>query len=216
MNLNNIKGVIEINGKKYDPKDVFKVLIENRLKFDVVNDSLLIGRNFIDSSPNLNYETNSCQLSRMCKFYDSSNNKDNYKKIVSQMENSELLKNTQNTFFPFSKSLETSKAYIDDIEIDEGSLNIQSVINSETNSSDYRNNVINSDSLYSSEHAEPDTKRMLGFSSVSKSGYEDQNYKPMLNADDIPLSQRSFCKNCGKIIDVDWRHCGVCGHKLQL
>jgi hypothetical protein len=216
MNLDNIKGIIEINGKKYDPKDVFKVLIENRLKFDVINDSLLIGRNFIDSSPELNYETNSCQLSKMCKFYEPSNNKDNYKEIESQMENKELLNSTQNTFFPFSKSLDSSKAYIDDIEIDKGNLDIHSVINSETNSSDYRDNAINSDSLYSSEYTKPEVKRMLGFSSVSKSGYENQNNKSMLNTDDIPLSQRSLCKNCGKIIDVDWRHCGGCGHKLQL
>ena len=70
MNLNEIKGIIEIGGLKFDPKDIIKELVEQGLKVHSLNGTLLIGRSFIDQSPNLKVGEESCSMSPYCKIYD--------------------------------------------------------------------------------------------------------------------------------------------------
>ena len=53
MNLNDIKGIVEIDGLKFDPKDIIRALVEQGLKVHSLNGTLLIGRSFIDQSPDL-------------------------------------------------------------------------------------------------------------------------------------------------------------------
>jgi len=73
MNLSDIKGIIEINGESYDPKDVLKALLEQGLKIHPLNGSLLIGRTFIDSAPNLEFRSKSCPISTHCKIFEQLN-----------------------------------------------------------------------------------------------------------------------------------------------
>ncbi|MCK5409345.1 MAG: hypothetical protein KAJ30_03695, partial [Candidatus Heimdallarchaeota archaeon] len=73
MNLSDIKGVIEINGESYDPKDILKALMAQGLKIRPLNGSLLVGRTFIDPSPNIQTSNISCPISNHCKIFDRVN-----------------------------------------------------------------------------------------------------------------------------------------------
>ena len=70
MNLNDVKGIVEIDGLKFDPKDIIRALIEQGLKVHSLNGTLLIGRSFIDQSPDIKIGKNSCSMSPYCKIFD--------------------------------------------------------------------------------------------------------------------------------------------------
>ena len=77
MNLSDIKGIIEINGESFDPRDILQAILNQGLKVHSVKGSLLIGRTFIDPSPNLTPDLSPCPIVDHCKIYDKVRNESN-------------------------------------------------------------------------------------------------------------------------------------------
>jgi len=207
MNLNDIKGIIEINGESYDPKTILKALVEQGLKIHPLNGSLLVGRTFIDSSPNLKYGSKNCPIAEQCKYYDKFVNQN-----ALQDNNSEFNSSQTSYSSTVSNQIQTSSDhfYTDPIRIDLDDIDITDLFsdNPEITSIDdgYDDGYI-PDSKYRSES---DPAEMVGLSPLTRYG-KTSNIKES----EIPTEYRSRCPECQSIVNVRWRFCGSCGTPLD-
>jgi hypothetical protein len=211
MNLNDIKGIIEINGESYDPKAVLKALLDQGLKIHPLNGSLLIGRTFVDSAPKLQYGSKTCPISDQCKTYDRLNFKN--------------LEATQTADFDFDQNPypsnpsqnQTDKSsvdrfYTDPIRLDLDDIDITDLF-SETpeiaSSSEEFEGDFNLDSNYRRD-LDSDPAEMMGLSPVTRYGRASN-----IQESTIPPEHRSRCPECQSIVNIKWRFCGSCGTNLD-
>lgn len=211
MNLNDIKGIIEINGESYDPKTILKALIEQGLKIHPLNGSLLVGRTFVDASPNLQYGSSSCPISEHCKIYDKL-----YQQQTSKAFSSEnnLKQTTQPSIYDGDSNQSSSnRFYTDPIKIDLDDLDITNLF------SDPLTDSLSSDDLEEDVFLDPDFNReldsdpteMVGLSPLTRYG-GDMSRIPETN---IPAEYRSRCPYCNSVVNIRWKYCGSCGTSLE-
>ena len=211
MNLNNIKGIIEIDGLKFDPKDIIKALVEQGLKVHSLNGTLLIGRSFIDQSPDIKIGEESCAMSAYCKIYDKLNSGTKCKTDLSPSP----LQTQLDSFsqFPANFQAESNKAYVERIEIDNDDIDITNIFgNAPSQASKYKS--LPSDTMpfaednlgHLSDYIEP--TEMMGLSPLTKYG------PSKIDLNSIPTKYRGRCPHCGTTINVNWKFCGKCGNTM--
>lgn len=211
MNLNDIKGVIEINGESYDPKTILKALLDQGLKIHPLNGSLLIGRTFIDSTPNLQYGATACPFSDQCKTYDKFNfqNLTLSKNTNVGLERSSYPPNLIQNQTPQSTS---DRYYTDPIRLDLDDIDITDLFSekSEINSSeDSFDEDFHPNSNYGRD-IDSDHSEMMGLSPVTRYGRISN-----IQESTIPLENRSRCPECNSIVNIKWRFCGSCGTPID-
>ncbi len=206
MNLNDIKGVIEINGEFYDPKSVLKALLEQGLKIHPLNGSLLVGRTFIDASPNLQYGSTTCPISDHCKIYDKL-----YSQNLGVTNNSEYNLN-QRTPPLASDSLQSSdRFYTDPIRIDIDDIDITNLF-SDSASGNLPVDDIEEDYILNSSFRrdlDSDPTEMVGLSPVTHYGRASH-----IQETNIPAEYRGRCPYCNSIVNIRWKFCGSCGTSM--
>ena len=211
MNLNDIKGIVEINGLKFDPKDILQALIEQGLKVHSLNGTLLIGRSFIDQSPDLKIGENSCSMSSYCKLYDKLNNNSgcNNKIEVSPSDIQKQLDSLSN--FPSNFQPESSKAYVERIQIDNDDIDISDLFSNSAPPPTYKPFPFNDspqDDVFETNdmgnYIEP--TEMIGVSPLTKYG------PSKMDIASIPKKHRGKCPKCGTTININWKFCGNCGY----
>ena len=209
MNLSDIKGIIEINGELYDPKEVLKALLEQGLKIHPLNGSLLIGRTFIDPSPNLEFKSISCPISNHCKIFDQLN--------LSKVEL------TDSTLSSYNIDLDTNsmsnqsppnRFYSDSVQMDINDMDIQSLF-SESSIRDtmeqYNNNQRSSTQKSSLLNSiEPEPTEMMGVSHLTKYGESNP-----IDTSHIPHEYKKKCPYCKSVVNMNWKFCGTCGTHMQ-
>ena len=208
MNLSDIKGIIEINGESYDPKEVLKALLEQGLKIHPLNGSLLIGRTFIDPSPNLEFKSISCPISDHCKIFDQLN-----------MSKEELVDSS----LSYSIDLEShsvlnqsapNKFYSDPVQMNINDMDIQSLFaessirDTQAKYDNHQRSSLRETSLL--DDLEPEPTEMMGVSHLTRYGNSNQ-----INASHIPQEYKSKCPYCKSVVNMNWKFCGTCGTHIQ-
>lgn len=209
MNLNEIKGIIEINGESYDPKSLLQALIDQGLKIHALNGSLLIGRTFIDPSPGLKYKTDSCPIESHCKIFDqlklSTVPKQN------ELNNHDDLESSFPSLDLFSSSkISNNRAYVDKIQVDNSSIDIQDLFSD--SSFDNLDSLLE-DSEYRTQKDKSDRKsktEMIGISSLTRYGNSSR-----INYEKIPSKMRGKCHYCSSIVNINWKYCACCGSLMD-
>ncbi|MCG3258873.1 MAG: hypothetical protein H7644_03950, partial [Candidatus Heimdallarchaeota archaeon] len=189
MNLSDIKGIIEINGESYDPKEVLRALLEQGLKIHPLNGSLLIGRTFIDPAPNLEFRSQSCPISTHCKIFEKLN-LSKKEKTDSSLTSYDLDIDSQS---PSSQSQSSpNKFYTDPVQMDIDNMDIQSLFSESTIGetalpyAEHQNSSVLRTSLI--DNLEPEPAEMMGVSPVTKYG-ESMN----IDVSHIPLEYKGRC-----------------------
>lgn len=212
MNLNDVKGIVEIDGLKFDPKEILRALVEQGLKVHSLNGTLLIGRSFIDQSPDIKVGEISCSMSPYCKIYDRlhSNSTCGTESTTSSTLKTQLDSLNQ---FPVDFQSEPNKSYVEKVEIDNDDIDITNLFGSPLKQSSthkpFQFNDVSPakgsdlDELqdYISEPTE-----MMGVSPMTKYG------SSKMNITSIPRKYRGKCPHCGITINVNWKFCGSCGN----
>ncbi|MCG3216284.1 MAG: hypothetical protein KAS63_06170 [Candidatus Heimdallarchaeota archaeon] len=207
MNIEEIKGIIEVNGTTFDPKVVLQALLDQGMKIHTVNGSLLIGRTFIDPSPNLHTDSISCPIIDYCKVYEKLNSETSSKKEKTMDEI---------TDFPSldifsSLQSEGNRVYVDKIEVNDDDINIQnlsSLFDDPSTAFDKSgfdakfntNKRVNSD---------VNTSEMMGFAPLTRSGSSG------IMSSKIPQKLRGECPHCSSTINVNWKYCACCGSLMH-
>jgi hypothetical protein len=213
MNLNDVKGIVEIDGLKFDPKEILRALVEQGLKVHSLNGTLLIGRSFIDQSPDIKVGEISCSMSPYCKIYDKLHS--NSTCGTESNTSSSTLKTQLDSLnqFPVDFQPELNKSYVEKIEIDNDEIDITNLFGSPLKQSSthkpFQFNDVSPaegsdlDELqdYISEPIE-----MMGVSPLTKYG------PSKMNITSIPRKYRGKCPHCGIIININWKFCGSCGN----
>ncbi len=213
LNLTDINGIVEINGLKFDPKDILKALVEQGLKVHSLNGALLIGRSFIDQSPDIKIGEESCSMSPYCKIYDRIHSGNNCKTDVSSSSTAQTHLESLSPF-PLSFQTEPDKTYVERVEIDNNDINITNLFgNSPSKTSAYSplpfNDLLSSeDDLSSLSDYISEPTEMMGLSPLTKYG------PSKIDLESIPPKYRGKCPHCGITININWKFCGKCGHTM--
>ena len=209
MNLSDIKGIIEINGESYDPKEVIKALVEQGLKIHPLNGSLLIGRTFIDPSPDLDLKSSSCPISDHCKIFEQLNT-----------SKAELLDSSLSSYnidldpHSIPNQSTQNRFYSDPVQMNVNDMDIQSFF-AESSLGDTRsryNNNQQSSTRNSSllDDLEPEPTEMMGVSHLTKYGRSNH-----IDTSNIPQKYRRKCPYCNSVVNINWKFCGTCGTHIQ-
>jgi hypothetical protein len=209
MNLNDIKGIIEINGESYDPKSVLKALIDQGLKIHPLNGSLLIGRTFVDATPNLKQETPTCPISEHCKIYDRLYHQNNAESSSSDYN----LTQSPPSLISDAPESSSDRFYTDPVRIDLDDIDITDLFSDSsdrTSSIDrYEQNVnIEADFRHDLD-SEPED--MIGLSPVTRYGRRIST----IQESTIPTEHRGRCPYCNSVVSIKWRFCGSCGTPMD-
>ncbi|MBY9000562.1 MAG: zinc ribbon domain-containing protein [Candidatus Heimdallarchaeota archaeon] len=211
MNLNDIKGIVEINGLKFNPKDILQALVEQGLKVHSLNGTLLIGRSFIDQSPELKVGDNSCTMSSYCKIYDKLNNTSTCDDGL-KVSSSDMQKQLDSLGkFPSNFQPEPSRAYVERVQIDNDDIDITDLYSNSNSPHNYKPFPFNDpmpagefDMDEAGDYTEP--TEMMGVSPLTKYG------SSKMDIASIPQKHRGRCPYCGTTINVNWKFCGNCGN----
>ena len=215
MNLNDVKGIIEINGLKFDPKDILRALVEQGLKVHSLNGTLLIGRSFIDQSPDIKVEEKSCSMSTYCKIYDKLHFDSTCETELTT--SSSTLKTQLDSLNQSAVNLqpELNKAYVERVEIDNDDIDITNLFDSSLSQS-HTHEPSQFNDVSPSEGSDLDELReyvsepteMMGVSPLTKYG------PSKMNLTSVPRKHRGKCPYCGTTININWTFCGNCGTTL--
>lgn len=215
MNLNDVKGIVEINGLKFDPKDILRALVEQGLKVHSLNGTLLIGRSFIDQSPDIKVGKKSCSMSPYCKIFDKLHSNSTSEAELNTSSSTLQTQLDSLNQFPVTLQPELNKAYVERVKIDNDDIDITNLFDSSLSQSPTHepfqfNEVSPSEgsglddlSKYVSEPTE-----MMGVSPLTKYGLSKMNFTS------IPRKHRGKCPYCGITININWTFCGKCGTTL--
>ena len=198
MNLNDIKGVIEINGESYDPKMVLKALIDQGLKIHPLNGTLLVGRTFIDATPNLQQGSIACPFIEQCKIFDRllpQNSSANTSSEYNSVENY-----SPSNYSSDSPDSSIDRFYTDPIQIDIDDIDITSLFSDTPNEPSKHEDYNNLDT---------DPTEMVGLSPVTRYGKVSK-----IQESSIPEEYRGRCPNCKSVVNIMWMFCGNCGASI--
>lgn len=215
MNLNDIKGIVEIDGLKFDPKEILRALVEQGLKVHSLNGTLLIGRTFIDQSPDLKVGEENCSMSPYCKIYDRIHS-NSTKKSELNSSASELKSQIESlNQFPLNFQSDYNKNYVERVEINNEDIDIQNLFNQTSfrkpkyDRLPFEEYSMNEeDDLDGLKEYIDDPTEMIGISPLTKYG------PSKIDINSIPAKYRGKCPNCGTIINVNWKFCGKCGNTM--
>ncbi len=213
MNLNDVKGIVEINGLKFDPKDILRALVEQGLKVHSLNGTLLIGRSFIDQSPDIKAGEKPCSMSTYCKIYDKLHSNSTCENELSTSSSTLETQLDSLNQFPVNFQLEPNKAYVERVEIDNDDIDITNLFGSPLSQSPTHklfpfNDVSPSEAsdLNELRNYESEPTEMMGVSPLTKYG------PSKMNLTSIPRKYRGKCPYCGTTININWKFCGSCGN----
>ena len=213
MNLNDVKGIVEINGLKFDPKDILRVLVEQGLKVHSLNGTLLIGRSFIDQSPDIKVGEKSCSMSTYCKIYDKLHSNSTCEAELSTSSSTLETQLDPLKQFPVNFQPELNKAYVERVEIDNNDIDITNLFGTPISQSPTHEPFQFND-VSPSEGSDVDELReyvsvpteMIGMSPLTKYG------SSKMNLASIPRKYLGKCPYCGTTININWKFCGNCGN----
>ena len=208
MNLNEIKGIIEVNGKTYDPKALLQAILDQGMKIRAVNGSLLIGRTFIDPSPGLHSDSASCPIIDHCKIFDKLSLEaaylaDNSADLSADFPSLDI--------FPSIQS-DQRRSYVDRIEVNDEDLSIQNLSSLfDDPSSLYDDqNTSTQYNMNRKDLSDIDSREMVGHSQLTRYG-PSTHIKPSK----IPLKFRGKCPQCSSTINIKWKYCACCGSVIR-
>ena len=211
MNLNDIKGVIEIQGETYDPRAILQAILDQGLKIQMTNGSLLVGRTFIDPSANLPHESSPCPIIDHCKIYD----KVKYDSVTGNTPHLSSLDLESNfsSLDPFSSSPnEPSRTYRDRIEVNDEDIDIRNLF-ADTAPHESTSNLNDDFDFQYDMDTNPKTSfessGMIGLSSPTRYG------TPRIKPTKIPTNLKGGCPGCKNTININWKHCPFCGYMMN-
>ena len=207
MNLNDIKGIIEVNGKTYDPKNLIQAILDQGMKIRDVNGSLLIGRTFIDPSPGLHSDSASCPIVDHCKIFDKLSLEAAY-----LADNSADLSDDFPSLdiFPSFQS-DQRRSYVDRIEVNDEDLSIQNLSSLFDDPSLYDDRNQNTQlDMNRKDLSNIDSTEMVGHSQLTRYGPSSS-----IESSKIPAKLRGTCPQCSSTINVKWKYCACCGSLMR-
>lgn len=208
MNLNDIKGIIEVNGKTYDPKILLQAILDQGMKIRAVNGSLLIGRTFIDPSPGLLSDSASCPIIDHCKIFDKLSLEASYLENNSEDLSTDF---PSLDIFPSFQS-DQRRSYVDRIEVNDEDLSIQnlsSLFDDPSSLYDDQNQNTQFD-MNRKDLSEIDSTEMVGHSQLTRYGPPSR-----IESSKIPSKLRGTCPQCSSTINVKWKYCACCGSLMR-
>jgi len=208
MNLNDIKGIIEVNGKTYDPKILLQAILDQGMKIRAVNGSLLIGRTFIDPSPGLHSDSASCPIIDHCKIFDKLSLEASYLEGNSEDLSTDF---PSLDIFPSLQS-DQRRSYVDRIEVNDEDLSIQNLstlFDDPASLYDERNQNTQLD-MNRKDLSEIDSTEMVGHSQLTRYGTSSR-----IELSKIPSKLRGTCPQCSSTINVKWKYCACCGSLMR-
>ncbi|MHA1686318.1 MAG: zinc-ribbon domain-containing protein [Candidatus Heimdallarchaeaceae archaeon] len=208
MNLNKIKGNIEINNLSFDPKDIINALIEQGIPVELSEDILLIGKKVISSRTDL-VSGGYCQIAKVCRYYKAppitKKSIDNLS--VEGVENDTNLKPQY--------GIDTQQnIYIEEIPVDDLLSPVGNYSENKFSSSKVSPNVARpllpkGDNRYNSP-------TMRGVSIPSHHGISSYGFNHITRSSYMEdKSESSYCANCHKKVKREWTFCGYCGYPLK-
>ncbi len=210
MNLNDIKGVIEIQGETYDPKTILQAILDHGLKIQKTNDSLLVGRTFIDPSPNLTPETSPCPILEHCKIYDKLRH-DSIAENSPHLSSLDL-ESSFSALDLFPSSNESSRTYRDRIEVSDDDIDIRNLF-ADTNTQGPTTSIEDEFNFQygsnSPSNSSFEPNKMIGMSSPTRYG------KSQIKPTKIPPNLKGGCPGCKTTININWKHCPFCGYMMN-
>ncbi len=211
MNLNDIKGVIEIQGETYDPRTIIQAILDQGLKIRMSNGSLLVGRTFIDPSANLTPESSPCPILDHCKIYDKL-------KHDFAIENSPNLSSldldssfTSLDLFSSAPN-ESNRTYRDRIDVSDEDIDIRNLFADPTSQESPSSMVDDFNFQYDTDapsKAPFESSEMIGLSSPTRYG------TPRGKPTKIPPDLKGGCPGCKATININWKHCPFCGYMMN-
>ena len=116
--------------------------------------------------------------------------------------------------FPVNFQPESNKAYVERVEIDNDDIDISDLFGNAPSQSPTTYKSLPFDTMPSSEdnlgqlhdYVSKPTE-MMGVSPLTKYG------PSKIDLASIPKKYRGRCRNCGTIINVNWKFCGKCGQR---
>ena len=208
MNLNDIKGIIEVNGKTYDPKVLLQAILDQGMKIRAVNGSLLIGRTFIDPSPGLHSDSASCPIIDHCKIFDKLSLEaaylaDNSADLSTDFPSLDI--------FPSIQS-DQRRSYVDRIEVNDEDLSIQNLSSLfDDPSSLYEDQHSNTQyNMNRKDLSDIDSTEMVGHSQLTRYGHSSR-----IESSKIPAKLRGTCHQCSSTINIRWKYCACCGSLMR-
>ena len=211
MNLNDIKGVIEIQGESYDPRAIIQAIIEQGMKIQKTNGSLLIGRTFIDPTTNPTPEISPCPILDHCKIYDKLKY-DSVSDGASHLSSLDLESSFSSLdILPFSSN-ESNRTYVDRIEVNDEDIDIRNLF-TDSIPSDSLTNINNDLNFQYDTNTKPnssfESSEMIGLSSPTR--YGTSHTKPVK----IPSNLKGACPECKSTVNINWKHCPFCGYMMK-
>ncbi|NPD87196.1 MAG: hypothetical protein HGN29_00640 [Asgard group archaeon] len=211
MNLNDIKGVIEIQGETYDPRTILQAILNQGLKIQMTNGSLLVGRTFIDPSSNLTPESSPCPIIDHCKIYD----KVKYDSIIAgtpHLSSLDLESSFSSLDLFQSSPNESSRTYRDRIEVNDEDIDIRNLFADSTPHESTSDMDDDFDFQYGTDlnpKTSFESREMIGLSSPTRYG------KPRIKPNKIPNNLKGGCPGCKTTININWKHCPFCGYMMN-
>jgi len=212
MSLDSIKGYIEINGVRYDAKEIIKKLQEQGITIGVDRGLLFLGKEVI--RPSTSEESNSevCPFISACKIYDQFKNKLQNKK---ERNDTSKASNHVSTMVepPIIKSNPQFAIHNDVIPLNNKEIVIP--LQQERKEMDLTLDFPQQPSYDTSRVNEPVFMKALNpetkyIPSITKSAYKTNK-----SVKAIPLHLQTICPYCFKIVSKEWTFCGHCGRQLK-
>ncbi|MHA1303055.1 MAG: hypothetical protein ACTSQE_00490 [Candidatus Heimdallarchaeaceae archaeon] len=218
MNLDQIKGIIEIDGKKFDGAQIFAALIDQGFSVSYKNGVLRIGRALIEPNNNFEEEYKICPIVDNCKTYEKIMRTINEKAKTFLSGIDLQKKNTPNPStiptYQHVKTKSIERFYEDDIELNKDELIYQNIglrfslddIQREVDTildGSYGNNDV--------KFQDPDPIRMVGVGTLTYAGPNLGSQRRKV----IPERTKNKCPFCDTTVDSAWTYCGTCGKKIR-
>ncbi len=189
MELNEIKGAIEIDGFRFKGSQIIATLIEQGFSVSHKNGVLRIGQGFVEASDD-EEDLKICPIIDNCKTYDKLMGLLK-KKAKSPQHDKEIKKpSLSNRMSGLNLSgKKGEKMYLDEINFDETEIMEFDL--------DY---ATEDDGVGIFGDSNGKIKRMVGIGTPTYSG---------------PAEKLSTCPFCGSPVDPSWIFCGKCGRKIR-
>ncbi len=222
MIIDDIKGVIEINGTKFDAKDVLRA-ISKQWKISYEDELLAIGKITIAPSENPLHMDGYCQVAECCKIYEkyhSQRTKGNYMDLKPPSTHNSLNENVDlglDGYDSIRYGQKETRTTEERISIDDSELTYIDIGREKNIPNGYQNSpktTMNNVNYFKEQNIIdygndiiPTPKDMNSIRFITLSGPNGR-----IDVEKIPYKNRTGCIKCGSVVDSRWKYCPVCGN----
>ncbi|MHA1116667.1 MAG: zinc-ribbon domain-containing protein [Candidatus Heimdallarchaeaceae archaeon] len=201
MNLEQVKGVIEIAGVKFSAAQLIESLVDQGFSVSFNNGNLRIGQRFLKPELFIDEEYKTCPIIDICKKYDEII-KDAKRKIQfpQYINNKELIEKSACRSKNFNQgTIIKDEIYEDNINLDDEIFDYPSLKKSSFGFSDKEQEA--SPLTYEQGKTFTEPREMIGVGTLTFGR---------------PLSSNgTTCSKCGAIVNEGWQYCGKCGSYIE-